>query len=176
MPDRSWPSLAGGEEWKGQTRVWRIQGQAGPSTVTLISYLSFSDCQQSFCFCFFLSVSLFPSNNHILYLGIMSLKYFLFVSAWLARPLGLQDVSPPTRDWTGRLALKAPNPHHWATREFLLSSVFNPEQHSSLFSPTHLCHWFVEETWAVLWDVQTKEFGWIFLHGVVWFFHYKVSY
>ena len=134
MPDRSWPSLAGREEGKGQTRVWTIQGQAGPSTVTLISYLSFSDCQQSFCFCFFLSVSLFPSNNHILYLGFMSLKCFLFVSAWLARPLVLQDVSPPTRDWTGRLALKAPSPHHWATREFLCQ-VFLIQNNIPPFSP-----------------------------------------
>ena len=73
------------------------------------------------------------------------LKFFFFAMLWV-----LQDLSSLTRDWTQAVALKAPNPNHWTTRElprliYLLAmlcsmrDLSSPEQGSNLW-PLHWKH------------------------------------
>ena len=48
----------------------------------------------------------------------ISLLFFFFFSP--ARPHGLWNLSSPSRDWPGVLAVKAQRPNHWAIRKHLL--------------------------------------------------------
>ena len=51
-----------------------------------------------------------------------------FVLFLLAEPLGLQDLSFPTRDRTQDPAVKVSSPSHWTTRELLFYSHFEDKQ------------------------------------------------
>ena len=49
-------------------------------------------------------------------------SFFLFLKNiffFFATPCGLQDFSSPKKDWIQVMAVKAPHPNHWTTRELL---------------------------------------------------------
>ena len=48
--------------------------------------------------------------------------FFFFI--FLAEPLGLQDLSSPTRDRTQAPTVKAQGLNHWAAREFPTNNIF----------------------------------------------------
>ena len=46
----------------------------------------------------------------------------------LPAPCGLPDLSSPTRDWIQAMAMKAPSPNHWTTREFQADTTCTKNQ------------------------------------------------
>ena len=81
--------------------------QLFPSIVSLPLTFPFSDTSSTWPLATLSKNRSFPSQFNV----------YLFWG-WGGMPRGLWDLSSPTRDWTRDLAVKAPSPNHWTTREF----------------------------------------------------------